>query len=252
MRVGLLVLGLVGCGTDAEVVETLDLSGLLGDEDPGVTGVDVTGDGAIVLSTWTDGLWRIEDGEAEQLLTVGAMVDAGLPSSLTDVAVLGDGRIAMTVPGIGLLYDPADGSVVQHFCYEPGDWGDWEVQRQETDSLAYDAATDRLIAQPVTLTDERPDRADVAEFDRTTGTPLAWHTLADRRFLASALAVTPDGILLAEDGVLYDYALGDDAPVRRTDLGRVGLAHVEGLAVTDERLLVLDGRSYEIAWVRAW
>ncbi|MEZ4318691.1 MAG: hypothetical protein R3F61_14350 [Myxococcota bacterium] len=250
MRFAALVL-MVGCGTGGEVVDRLDLTGAFGPSDPEVTGVDVDADGALVFSTATEGLWRLDGSDAEQLLAPEDFWNAGLSDALTDVAVLGDGRIAMTVPGVGLVFDPADGSVVQHFCYEPG-WGDWEIQRQETHSLAYDATTDRLLSQPQTLTDDSPERTDVAEFDRQTGEPLSWYTLDDRRFLASALTVTDAGVVLAKGASLYDYTLGDRTTEKRADLRGLGIHDIEGLAVQGDDLLVLDGDSNELVRVRGW
>ena len=242
---------LVGCASSGEVVDRVDLSGRFGDEQVEVSGVDLAADGSFVFSTRGHGLWRLEGDEAVRLLSVEALSEAWLPSDLTDVAVLGAGRIALTVPGIGLLYDPSDDSVRQHFCYEPG-WGDWEISQQETYSLAFDPTTARLLSQPQTTTDGRADRTDVAEFDRETGESLAWHTLADRKFLASALTAAPEGIVLARGSTLFDYELGDDTPHRRTDLAHLGIERIEGLATAGEDLWVLDATRNEVVRVRGW
>jgi len=252
MRLAMILVGLVGCASEVEVVDRLDLNGMLGEDDPGVTGVDVDEDGTLVFSTFMGGLWRLDGEDATRILTPGELMNAGVPTTMTDVAVLGDGRYAMTVPGVGVLYDSNDGSVVQHFCYEPGDWGDWEVQSQETHSLAYDVQTERLISQPITLTDAVADRADVAEFDRVTGEPMAWHTLADREFLSTAVEVNGGGVLLAQGDQIFDYVLGEEKPRQRADLGSVDVTTIDGMSIDGDTMLVLDGENQELLWIQGW
>lgn len=257
MRVfGIMALGTVGlissvgCAPQAEVVDKLQLTEIEGLEDATVTGVDIDTDGVLVVSTESRGALRLEADRARGLFTQSDLITNGLPSTLSDIAVMGDGRYAVTAPGVGALFDDNDNTLSLHFCYEPGDWGDWEVQRQQTNSLTYDPGLDRLIAQPQTLTDEIPDRSDVAEFDGTTGEPLLWHTLADRKWLAGAVAMDAHGPILAKDDALYDFTFGEDRPEKRVDLGGLGIDDIQGMAVDGDDLIVLDGD--QLLWLRGW
>ncbi len=239
---------LAACGTDASVADTLTVQ----DVPSGVrlTGVDFDDDGSLVVSTDIDGLYRVaDDGSFSRILTSEKLFQDGFGAVVTDVAALGDGRYAFTQPGFGVLYDTADESLVMHFCYEPGFFGDWEVQYQETHSLAFDPTTERLLSQPQTLTEGTPDRTDVAEFDLETGEELAFYQLDDRKLVAGALTVTPDGILLANGAELLDYELGSETPAKRANLRSLGIDSIEGMTwdATTQQLVVLDGD--QLVWI---
>jgi hypothetical protein len=239
---------LAACGTPAEVLDELAIRDL--PDDARITGVDIDSDGSLVVSTDFDGLYRVaSDGTFTRILSSDALWEAGFGAEVTDVAALGDGRYAFVQPGFGVLYDTSDASLTMHFCYEPGFFGDWEVQYQETHSLAFDPTTNRLLSQPQTFTEGTVDRADVAEFDVETGEELVFHELADRQTNAGALAVTPDGILLAEGATLFEYALGSATPSKRTSLRSLGIDRIEGLTYDSARdaLIVVDGD--RLVWV---
>ncbi|MBX2802470.1 MAG: hypothetical protein KTR31_32620 [Myxococcales bacterium] len=249
----------MGCTAELELaeVERIDLEALaLGDVQ--VTGVSVAPDGQVVVSEQTRGVYaRGADGwsqvvSSEQLYAADPD-DPNLWSTpfLTDVAALGAGRYAVTVPNVGLLYDADTDTSSVHFCYLPG-FMDASVVRQHTDSLTYDPQRDLLIANPETLDGDEHVQLDLATFDAERGGDLDWLS-AKGKERASALAVDTDGsVLLALGERLVRTTLAD--PEHHEVLGSLGVSSVPGFAVdpADGTLWFVDGDRQELVhaeWV---
>ena len=128
-----------------------------------------------------------------------------------------------------------------------------ESFEQLTNSLAFDEARGRLIAQPQTLNDGQVTDAEVAEFNLDGGQPSGWHLFDIADFSAGGLAVDGDGLLMAQNNILYSYDYGDDEPSALVDLNSLGIDRVEGMTLTPEgHLLVIDGEDQELVEISGW
>ena len=241
------------------VIATHDLVAVLGDlaAPVGVT-LDPDSGTLYVLDAW-EGVYALTDTGFQQHLTSDDLtVTGGVDQRpYTDVAAMGDGRFAVSVRSDGLLYDPAVGGTVQHFCYEPGDTGLWAEEYQHTNSLGYDAGRDRLIATPQTIQveDDLALEAFVAEFDGQEGTPLHFWSLDDAGFAPGAVAVQAGGsLLLAHGDTIYSYEAGAVAADPLVGLAGLGVTRIEGLAVdaTSGDLWVVDGERVALLRISGW
>lgn len=233
---------------DEQPSETLDLAVAMGVEDAGPVGVTVTPDTGVryVLDEF-HGLYRLTDDGAEQVLAIGDFPtpDVFPVSNWTDIVALGDERFALTAVSDGYLLDLAGGTLMQHFCYEPG-WDEWDTSYELTTSLGFDAGTNSIIAQPQTIsvgdTGESPMGAAVGVYDASLGgdAPEQWYGLPDANFLAAGMAVeSASSILLVEEsGALHRFSMDDQGP---QNLGFLeGTERVGGATLDGDRLLVVD------------
>jgi hypothetical protein len=243
----------IACGDPSvalEPADSIDLAAAMGVEDASPVGITVTPDtGERYVLDQIHGLYRLgEDGTAEQVLSLAEFPEADVwpQSAWTDIAALGDGRFAITALADGYLLDIEAGTLMQHFCYEPG-WEEWgETEQQLTTSLGYDPETNSIIAQPQTqLVDMDGTTAlgsAVGIYDASLGgdAPESWYELSDSSFLATGMAVeSSESILLVEaDGTLHRYTMDAAAPVR---LGKLQTTQsVGGAAIDGNRFLVVD------------
>lgn len=248
---------LPACAPSAgEVVDSQQLSLLLGVDDPVAIGLSVDPlDGTRYLLDANEGLYELDDG-ASLVLAADAFPNSEVParSAWTDFAALGEERFALTAQTQGFLLDRNTNSLSLHFCYVPGFVEDEPSFDQITDSLTYDPAADLLYAQPQTFDASSGDvtNADVAMFDPNGGGDLAWFRLPDEDTRAGGLAVDADGDLLAAWGdSLYRVQIDRDAQDSATgdadfelvgSLSEAGITEASGMAFDPEtgHLLVLD------------
>ena len=232
---------------DATVVQRVALHEVI--DGAMVTGVTVNRDtGEIVVIDAAKGLFTIT---GQRIADRSALSPGWEVESFTDVVSLGDGQFALTVRNDGLLFDANTGTTTQYFCYLPG-WMD-ETFVQLTNSLAFDEARGRLIAQPQTYNNNEITDAEVAEFTLDGGQPTGWHRFKTADFSAGGIAVDGDGLLMAQDSILYSYDYGDNEPSALVDLNRLGIDRVEGLALTTEgNLLLIDGEDQELVEIAGW
>jgi hypothetical protein len=206
----------------------------------------VPASGAIAVLHDQGGLFELVDGELVSIADPTALERDGADlRPYTDVVAMGDGLFAVTVKNDGLLLDVDAGVTTQHFCYLPGEELESDPVREElTHSVAYDAETDTLLAQPQTWVDGVLTSAQVGTYSgRRGGQPEGWFTLKDERFAAHAMVSDgPRTVKLARGGVLYTYDYGDRKPEPFADLTGLGVMDIEGMAVRDDdTLVVVDG-----------
>jgi hypothetical protein len=203
-----------------------DLSGLLPVETvlAGVTRDPI--DGTIYLLDPNVGIYLLSEESAELVFAMGAITpeEHEPEGAFTDIAAMGFGRFALSAPNDGFILDLDEGTMWRHFCYLPpgNPSGDnlpadssLSVALQEagievwqrTDSLAYDASSGVLVAQPQTLAvqDNELFGAEIATFDELSGEPLSWTELPETTLRAGGLAVTGTQFLLGEGNVLHVY-----------------------------------------------
>lgn len=205
-----------------------DLSGRLpeGTKLTGVTRDPL--DGALYVLDPLVGIYRIDASQAALVFTVGSVVpESGAPvGEFSDLASMGAGRFALTVPNEGYILDVEAGTMWSHFCYLPNEPSptsssislNLEAQGiavfQQTDSLAYDILTGSIFAQPQTLGVDGSEAygSELANFNETTGEPLGWLLIDAPVTRAGGLALTQDEVLLGQGNSLYVYFRGSPTP----------------------------------------
>ena len=128
-----------------------------------------------------------------------------------------------------------------------------EESFQITNGLAYDSEQKKIVAQPQTFMGSQVTNSDVAQFSVQGGQPSGWFILEDADFIASAIAVDGDGLLLGNGDTLYRYEYGDTDPTPLVDLSSLGVERIEGMALTaDGHLYVVDGEDQELVEIAGW
>ena len=236
---------------DAVFVSEIDLSA----DGSALSAVGVTvepSSGAVVVLDPDLGLYRLGIDGPESIADAAALRRDGVDlRPFTDTVALEDGQFVVTVQNDGLLHDVAKGTTTQHFCYLPGGMVDerQEVVSQLTHGVAYDPMARKLFAQPQTFVDGELDSAQVGSYGAVVGgQPETWSTLRKADFAATGMVWDADQLLLARDGMLYTYTLGDDRPVAFANLRPLGIDDVQGLALRADDTLVLaeSGRVLEL------
>jgi hypothetical protein len=185
-------------------------------------------DGTIYVLDPLVGIYQVGASEAALVFAVGSIVpEGGAPvGEFSDVAAMGAGRFALTVPNEGYLLDVNAGTMWSHFCYLPNEPVaftssislELEAQGiavwQQTDSLAYDIFTGAIFAQPQTLgvNGNEVYGSELANFNELTGEPLGWLLLGTTVTRAGGLALTLDEVLLGQGNSLQAYYRGSAAP----------------------------------------
>ena len=252
---------LFACGSDpggpdlVTVTDQRSLRDALGSEaeDVAVVGVTVAPDTHKRYVLDADrGLFELTEHGTVEVAGLDDMIpDQFLPESpFTDVAALGQDRFAMTALNDGFLLDTRAQTLTQHFCYLPGDDGDTpRVISQRTDAIAYDAAAQRLWAQPRTFDAVGTLQfAQVAEFDRTTGADLSWHSVTADVHATAAVFLPGRGLVLGQGKYLLAFDPASDTLTRLDDLSRYGIRSIDGLAfdAVSGVLVVADGTTDEV------
>lgn len=245
---------------DTALVAKTSLRALLGGSDVDVVGVTVDpDDGQRYVLDATAGLYRIDGDRAELIAPTYELIgeDAVPQSDFTDVVALGGGRFAMTALNDGFLYDHGKKQFERYFCYVPGsiiDEFDPVPVVQLTQSVTYDWARDQLFAQPQTFQRSPandPERAEVGRFDIQGGEGYDWIDLGDPDFVAGGIAIDAGGALILGEGrTLYRLDLETSDFDRAMDLAQHGVKHVGGLAIVDDRALVVDAETDELFEIR--
>lgn len=184
--------------------------------------------------------------------------DRAIPE-LTDVAAIGDGRLALTGPGEGYRFDPSTGALDRWFCFLPDPEVQWPdgldpgpgpvapvgyVQR--SDAVAVDLARGRIYTQPVSVPAEGggvPARSQIAVFPSTGGVATRWYELPSARFRAGGMSVDARGeLVLGRWDELFRFDLDAGLLTPWLHLRHAGVHDIQGLAfdVDGETLLVLD------------
>jgi hypothetical protein len=232
----------------------LDLQAATGLVDVKPVGVSVDPAGNRYFFDEAAGLFQLDAaGHATMRMAADAMPVPAEPvmPPFTDLLALAPDLFALTAIGDGYLLDTTAGTLTQHFCYVPDGTPVWLWQR--TDALAYDAATDRLYAQPLTYDMENVlQSAEILGYDRTTGEIVEWNTLEPGALQAGGMAILPGSRIIAAQGsqlVTFDRDRYQVTPL--LDLESTGARRIEGLAYDAARdtLLVVDGATqslYEI------
>lgn len=221
------------------------------------TGIfELVGDSAELVYAW--GEIAAEDGKEPM-------------GTFTDLAALGDGLFALTVPNDGYLLDLKARKMWQHFCYLPRvrsvlveGTTSISVAYQEqgievwqaTEGLAYELETGLLWAQPVTRRSEDDTilGSELASFASDTGTPQTWYQFVDTEFIAGAIAVTPGLFAFASGNRLGILDRANQMPSAYEfpeQLKRISGLHVE--QVDDAlRFLLVDEtqlKLFTVEWV---
>ena len=83
--------------------------------------------------------------------------------------------------------------------------------------------------------------------------PAGWHILSDVNFIANAIAVDGNGLLLGVGEHLYRYHYGDEDPTPILDLSSIGITRIEGMSLsTDDTLYLIDGDDQEMVELANW
>ena len=239
-----------------EPTRVIDMNAAIGSGDLQLAGVAVEADsGRRFVLDANLGIYELAGGSATEIMPMAQMPDPGVEVRLpfTDLASLGDSKLALTAIGDGFILDLAAGTLALHFCYEPGFVEPWpEEQEQRTDAVTFDPGAGRIIAQPRTFEVESGDvtASQIGYYDRESGIDLQWYDVPTR-LRSGGMAILPEvGLVLSDNTDLRAF----DGALRGFDkLERFGVRAIDGLAYdpTTDSLLVLDGSSRELVEIAA-
>lgn len=231
---------LTGCAEDAKVqpeppLASVDLRAAMQRTD-NVTpvGLAIAPDGTRFVFDELLGLYRLDGAVGVPVVRMEDMPDPGPTAPITlpytDLVALGPNLFALTAIGDGFLLDTSAMTLQQHFCYLPDGTPVSLVQR--TDAIAYDAATQKLYAQPVTYDAAGVFQyAQLAGYERATGTDIEWYSTAPD-VAATGMIVMPEvGIVLGQGSKLTRFDTATSQSVLLDDLERFGVRSIDGLAI---------------------
>lgn len=229
------VCSLIGCSSSEpqEPVARLDLRAAFAAPAVDPVGVAIAPDGARFVFDEARGLFRLDGDHAVEVVAMASMPDPGPAAPLllpiTDVVALAPGQFALTAIGDGYVLDTQAMTLAQRFCYLPD--GTPANLSQRTDAIAYDAATQRLFAQPNTYDQNGAFLyAQFAAYEGVSGTPLRWYDVAGREPVTGMVAY--DGALLVGQGArLSRFDVDSGELVELDDLARFGVRSIDGLAL---------------------
>jgi hypothetical protein len=208
-------------------------------------GLAVASDGQRFFFDEAAGLFRLDGDRAVVVVPMSAMPNPGptaqLELPITDLVALAPNLFAFTAIGDGFLLDTAAMTLAQHFCYVPDDLPVSLTQR--TDALAFDPASQRLFAQPLTFDAAGVFQyAQVAEYRRDTGEDIAWHATANDVNATGMILLPGVGLVLGQGSRLSRFDYQSPTPVLLDDLARFGVRSIDGLAIDPATgaLLVVD------------
>lgn len=250
----------IGCSDPlplGEPVDVIDMTAAFGAAELQLVGVAVEpATGRRFVLDAERGIYELgAGGTATELVAMARMPDPGVAVRLpfTDIAALGDSRLALTAIGDGFILDLAANTLALHFCYEPGFTEPWPEEReQRTDALTFDPAAGRIIAQPRTIGVDSGDviASQVGYYDLESGVDLQWYDVPDR-LRSGGMAVLPGvGLVLSDGTALRTF----DGALRAFDrLERFGARSIDGLAydATTDSLLVIDAASRQLLEIAA-
>jgi len=197
-------------------------------------GLAIAPDGQRFVFEETAGLYRLDGEVAVEVVPMSAMPDPGPAAPLklpfTDLVAIGPNTFAMTAIGDGYILDTSAMTLQQRFCYLPD-----EVPRsltQRTDGIAYDAASGKLYAQPVTYDAAGTFQyAQVAGYELASGNDVEWYT-AGTDVAATAMLAMPEGrLVLGQGSKLTQFERLSGASLLLEDLERFGVRSIDGLAI---------------------
>jgi hypothetical protein len=197
-------------------------------------GLAIAPDGQRFVFEETAGLYRLDGELAVAVVPMSAMPDPGptAPVKLpfTDLVAIAPNVFALTAIGDGYFLDTSAMTLQQRFCYLPD-----EVPRsltQRTDGIAYDAASGKLYAQPVTYDAAGTFQyAQVAGYELETGNDIEWYT-AGNDVAATAMIALPDvGLVLGQGSRLTRFDTATSESILLDDLERFGVRSIDGLAI---------------------
>lgn len=278
-----LVLAVAGCdhgSTSSEGLETpsasrIELRQLL---PPGavVVGATITPDGKRYVLDQRSGLYEIHDSSATFVFNTTGLNGV----ELTDVVALDSNRFALTAENDGFLFDVRTGVLSSYFCYLPSPPAEGEPMaqgggpalpqqpasaanaplsisqtlqlegvavKQRTESVAFNANTRRLFAQPRTI---RLDSGAVAGselfvFEQGGGEPVSVLPMSEPSFIAGGMLVVPrDRLLLGARNVIYELTLdGAFTALRELNVD----VDVSGMALDPSGgVWILDGAAQQL------
>jgi hypothetical protein len=181
---------------------------------------------------------------------VRALQDFPLPdeviqSDFTDIASLGGQRFALTARNEGYLLDLDANTLRRHFCYLP-EGEDVQEVYQLTQSVTYDAETQKIYAQPQTLALDTGSvqASSIGMFGVADGAEQTWFALGDPSFIAGAIAMDAEGqLILAEGDTISRFNFMTQVHDSGVSLDAYEVGRVTGLAVDLEAqtMLIVDG-----------
>ncbi len=244
-----LFLLLVGCATDPvseAPTARLDLRTAFGAADTNSIGVAITSDGKRFVFDESWGLYRIDGDQVVSVVTMEHMPAADQPLTLpiTDIVALAPNLFAMTAIGDGFLLDTTAMTLKQHFCYLPDGGGGTPMSiTQRTDAIAYDAAADKLYAQPLTYDAAGVlQYAQVARYNRVSGVDELWNSAPEGTAATGSVVVPDVGLVLGQGAQLSRFDFESNTTTQLDDLTRFGVLSIDGLAIDPaaHTLVVVD------------
>jgi hypothetical protein len=242
-----------GCASEAprseDPIRRLDLRLALGDANVDPVGVAIGANGERFVFDEQRGLYQVTGDTAVPVVSMHELPVTTVPLQLpfTDLAAISPGVFALTAIGDGFLLDTTAMTLTQHFCYLPD--GTPSDLMQRTDAIAFDPATDRIYAQPVTTTtDGMFQYAQMAGYERATGNDLAWYAAPDS-LAATGMAIVPEhGLVVGQGSRLAQFDVATSQTSQLADLTAFGVRSIDGLAVDAAAgtLLIVDRETDEL------
>lgn len=208
-------------------------------------GLAITPDGKRFVFEETAGLYRLDGDLAVVVVPMSAMPDPGPTAPLklpfTDLVAIAPDVFALTAIGDGYVLDTSAMTLRQRFCYLPDDVPRTLTKR--TDGIAYDPASGKLYAQPVTYDAAGTVQyAQVAGYELASGKDVEWYSAATDVAATGMLAIPSVGLVLGQGSRLTRFDTATSTSILLDDLERFGVRSIDGLAIDDAAgtLVVVD------------
>ena len=249
---------------DPALVQRIDLGQALGQK-VRATGVAVEAStGRRLVLDASRGIFELSpEGGASLIWDIAKLpqYEVEVLSDFTDIESIDDGLVTLTALNNGFLLDLDADTLIQHYCYVPGDF-DPEPEPEDPEqpaqpsgppgqlarAVTYDAEARLIIAQPQTIFGDafdRPTESLVSTYDLESGVDLQWFNVPDMQYAGGMALEDSDTLLMGFATTLERYTMSAQTLERSADLRRFGVTRVEGLAF-DRRagtLLIVDGPS---------
>ena len=252
-NIAMLVAALVACGNDGPDAPRVEVAAA---DVRSLESGDVVGRWSLELGSLPSGI-TVEPDTGRRLVLyyegrivelasgveLGVFVPPFVRTGFADVAALGRGLLALTAVSDGYIASLVDGSLVPHFCYEPG-WFDDELDAvQLSGALAVDVRHDRLFTQPLTVTNGgfgTTVEGFFSTYDLSSGVDTQWWRTPDPSFVATGMVVLDAGetpeettLLVARGDRLLRFDVASRALTPLVSLAEVGLSFLNGIARDD-------------------
>lgn len=250
IAIGLLSLS-VGCAAEPrppeDPIARFDLRAAMNSANVTPIGLAIDADGTRYIFDEQAGLLRVDGDSVVSVVAMNEMPNPGptapIKPPFTDIIAFAPNVFAITALNDGYLLDTQAMTLTQHFCYLPeGGGGAPVISEQRTDAIAYDAAANRIYAQPISRDAVGSFiKADIAMYDATTGMDLEWNPVSGDTAATAMMIASAGDLILGQDSRLSRWT-HRSTPSPIEDLARFGVLSIDGMVIdhATNTLIVVD------------